>query len=67
MPVNQQALRPKKAAEKLAIGLSTLWAKAKNDPDFPKPVKLSPGTTVFIERELDDWMARRAAHSRATA
>ncbi|WP_035881621.1 helix-turn-helix transcriptional regulator [Cupriavidus metallidurans] len=67
MSVSYKGLRPSKAAEKLDIGLSSLWAKAKSDPDFPKPVKLSPGTTVFLEHELDAWMERRAAHSRVMA
>jgi len=25
---------------------------------FPKPVKLGPGTTVWLESEVDAWLAR---------
>ncbi|OUL68686.1 helix-turn-helix transcriptional regulator [Paraburkholderia hospita] len=55
--VSPRALRPAKAAEKLGIGLSTLWAKAKNQADFPKPVKIGPSTTIFLEHELDAYIA----------
>ncbi|WP_213780114.1 AlpA family phage regulatory protein [Caballeronia sp. dw_276] len=64
MSVSYKGLRPSKAAEKLDIGLSSLWAKAKTDPDFPKPVKLGPGTTIFIEAELDAWVQKRVERSR---
>jgi prophage regulatory protein len=60
-----RGIRPAKAAVKLDIGLSTLWSKAKNDPDFPKPFKLGPRTTLFLENELDDYLAACAAKSRA--
>lgn len=59
------AVRPAKAAEKLAIGLSTLWLKTKSDPDFPKPIKLGPRTTIFFENELDQYLVTCAAKARA--
>jgi prophage regulatory protein len=59
-----KAVRPAKAAEKLAIGLSTLWLKAKHDPDFPKPFKLGPRTTIFLENELDGYLAKCAEKAR---
>jgi len=52
----RRALRPAKAADKLGIGVSTLWAKVKNDPTFPRPIKLSPRTTIFREEELDAYL-----------
>jgi prophage regulatory protein len=60
-----RAIRPAQASEKLGIGLSTLWLRAKNEPDFPKPVKLGPRTTIFFENELDQYLAACAARSRA--
>jgi prophage regulatory protein len=62
-----RVVRPAKAAEKLAIGLSTLWLKAKNDPDFPKPFKLGPRTTIFFESELDQYLTNCAAKARAVS
>ncbi len=63
--VSNRALRPAKAAEKLGIGLSTLWAKSKTQPNFPKPVKTGPRTTIFLEQELDDYLASCAAARKA--
>ncbi|KFG94410.1 regulatory protein [Burkholderia paludis] len=64
MSVNTKGLRPTQAAEKLGIGMSTLWSRAKHDADFPKPVKLSSRTTIFIEAELDAYLQKRIAESR---
>jgi len=60
-------LRPKAAAQKLGIGLSTLWLKVSKDPEFPRPVKLGEATTVFIEQEIDAWLRVRIAESRQMA
>ncbi len=57
-------IRPKVAAEKLGIGLPTLWSWARR-ADFPKPIQLSSNASGFIESELDDWLERRVAESRA--
>lgn len=58
---SSRALRPAKAAEKLGMGLSTLWLKAKNEPNFPKPFKAGPRITLFLEQELDAYLATCAA------
>jgi prophage regulatory protein len=55
------ALRPAVAAQKLGIGLSTLRGKAKNESGFPRPVKTGPRVTIFLEHDLDAWLASRAA------
>ena len=64
MSASFQGLRPAQAAKKLGVGLSTLWVKAKSEPDFPRPVKLGVRTTIFIEAELDAYLQRRIAESR---
>jgi prophage regulatory protein len=56
--------RPRQAADKLGIGLSTLWYKIKTDPEFPKPLKLSEGVTGFVDSELDAYIESRVAISR---
>ncbi|MCA8094418.1 AlpA family phage regulatory protein [Burkholderia anthina] len=65
MSVNTKGIRPAQAAEKLGIGISTLWLRAKREADFPKPVKLGSRTTIFIEAELDAYLQKRIAESRA--
>ncbi|EPS1224416.1 AlpA family phage regulatory protein [Burkholderia cenocepacia] len=67
MSASQTCLRPKAAAQKLGIGLSTLWLKVSKDPEFPRPVKLGEATTVFIEQEIDAWLRLRIAESRQMA
>jgi prophage regulatory protein len=65
MSTNTKGLRPIHAAEKLGIGVSTLWARAKREADFPKPVKLSSRATIFVEHEIDDYLQKRIAESRS--
>lgn len=65
--VQGRVLRPAQAAEKLAIGLSTLWLKVKTDPDFPRPFKTGRRTTVLYESEIDAYVAACAAKSRAAS
>lgn len=68
MPTDQgRVLRPAQAAQRLSIGLSTFWLKAKTDPAFPKPFKTGPRTTVVYESELDAYVAAYAARSRVPA
>ncbi len=52
--------RPAEAARMLAIGESSLWAKAKHDPGFPRALKLGARTTVFKTAELLAWAEARA-------
>ncbi len=63
-PAMRRTLRPAKLAEKLSIGVSTMWDKAKNDPAFPKPFKLSPKITLFWDDEADVYLALCADKSR---
>ncbi len=51
-------LRARDAAPYLGISRPTLWRKARTDPDFPKPRKLSAGTTVWSRAELDAYLMR---------
>jgi prophage regulatory protein len=67
IPLRDRCLRPKEAAEKLAIGVSTLWKYAKTDPHFPSPIRMSSKCTVFRESELDEYVQRKAAQSKAAA
>ncbi len=62
---HRRALRPPQAAQKLGIGLSTLWTKVKVDPDFAQPVKMGPRVTIFFEDELDAWLTSLATKARS--
>jgi len=59
-----KSLRPKHAAEFLGIGLSSLWRRINEDPDFPRPRKVSERVTYFLESELVAWRDSQAAKFR---
>ena len=55
-------LRPARVAEKLDVSVPTVYRYVRTDPTFPRPVKLTPRTTVFDDAQLDAWIeGRRAA------
>lgn len=45
-------------------GVSTAWRHCKQDPDFPKPIRLSPGCTRFNVGEIRAYLAKKAASSK---
>jgi prophage regulatory protein len=55
-----QSGRPKEAAELLSIGVSTLWRWVREQPNFPRPRRLSPRCTVFDLDELIAWRDAQA-------
>jgi prophage regulatory protein len=52
---------PKWAAEMLDLSEATIWRWLKTRPDFPRPVKLSPGCTRFKLQDLLDFVASMEA------
>ena len=57
-------IRPKQAAEKAGISISHLYNLiARND--FPIPIKISKGITVFLESDIDDWIQEKVQDSRS--
>ena len=59
----EKSIRPTKAAQMLDVGLNTLWRYAREDPDFPPLIKLSPGVTVLMQDALIKWRDAKAAKS----
>ena len=51
----ENLIRPKKLANKLGIGLSTLYERMK-EPDFPKKVRISSQAVGFKESEIMAWI-----------
>lgn len=51
-------LRIKAAAERLDCGVSTVWAWAKTDPDFP-PLTRIGRTTSISAKALDEYVAKK--------
>lgn len=59
LPSHTHYLRPKQAAQFLAVSPATFWRWHRN-PDFPRGRKLGRQVTVFDRQELLDWSLRRA-------
>lgn len=51
-PINGPSARPAQAAALFGIHVSSLWRWVAERPDFPRPRKVGPRTTVFDTAEL---------------
>lgn len=49
-------LRVRNVGSKIGSSRSHVWYLAKHDPEFPQPIRLSRGVTVWDEREVDAWI-----------
>ncbi|PPD46059.1 MAG: hypothetical protein CTY15_01325 [Methylocystis sp.] len=52
----------------LGISPATAWRRVGDDPLFPKPIKMSPGVTLFDLNAADAYIAdKRHASAEAAA
>ena len=51
----EKLIRPQALADKLGIGLSTLYDRMKK-PDFPRKVRIAKNAVGFRESEVMEWM-----------
>lgn len=56
---DQVYLSDSQVAARYSVGRCSVWRWARR-PDFPKPVKLSPGCTRWRLADLKQWEAERA-------
>lgn len=54
-------LRPRQAAQRLGIAISTFWVWSKTDPDFPKLHHFGKRCTSVSAAALDQYIAKKAA------
>ena len=47
----------------LGKGVSTAWRDVHNDPDFPKPIRLSPGCTRFRVGDVRAYLRNKTTTS----
>jgi predicted DNA-binding transcriptional regulator AlpA len=52
-------IRVKRLAPELAVSVPTVWRWLKEDPTFPKPVKLSARVTAWDISEVSAWLDSR--------
>ena len=55
--------RIKQLTERYKISASSIWAGVKAGT-FPKPVKLSPNCTAWIDADTEEWAQDRISDSR---
>lgn len=55
----RECLRVPDVASFLGCGVATVWRRTKDDPTFPKPIKLSERVTVWKLSELKAWVDSR--------
>ena len=64
-------LRYPDAARKCGVSRMTLyrWATQPEyaDKNFPKPIPLGENSVGFVEQEINDWLAQRAAQRDSAA
>jgi len=60
-----QYIRAKKLAPQLGVSEPTLWRWLHENPDFPKPRKLSARVTAWKISEIEAWAeAKRGSDAR---
>lgn len=42
-------------AKRYGVSRQTIWRLVKNDPRFPKPIRLTPGCTRWLLSEIEAW------------
>ena len=52
-------LRLKTMCDLLGLSKSTVWGLSRNDPTFPKPVKITSNCTGWKASEVYDWIESR--------
>lgn len=62
-------LRIKSVIKKMGLSRSSIYNKLNKDskyydPEFPKQIKVGGGIVVWIEHEIDHWMAAQIKKSR---
>lgn len=50
-------------ARRYNIARPTVWRWAREQADFPKPVKLTPGCTRWKASEIEAWETRQAGEA----
>ena len=53
-------LADKQIAARYGVTRQAIWGWTRDDPTFPKPIKLSPGCTRWKLAEIEAWEAAKA-------
>lgn len=58
---SSRAVRLPGVCDRIGASRSTVWRWVRDDASFPRPFKLSAGTTVWDEQEILDWIEAKKA------
>lgn len=58
---NAQLLTDKDVAKLLCMSKASVWAKNRDQPDFPKAFKISPGATRWKLSAIEAFIESKAA------
>ncbi|WP_083793920.1 helix-turn-helix transcriptional regulator [Salipiger bermudensis] len=58
--MNHTYLSVSQVAERYCVHRTTPWRWAKTDPNFPKPIALTPGCTRWKLADLEAWEAAKS-------
>jgi prophage regulatory protein len=62
----RRTLRIRQVVAKVGLSEATIW-RLSAAGKFPKPIKISSGCTVWLEREIDEMVDAKAAEREAVA
>ena len=55
----QKYFRVKELATMLSISTATVWRWVQNKKDFPQPIRLSKGITVWSINAVQEWVLKQ--------
>lgn len=50
-------------AKRYGVSRQLVWKWVRTNPNFPKPIKLSPGCTRWIMADIEEWEQSKIAHA----
>ena len=56
-----RAIRIPRVCDLTGLSRASVWRFARDDPDFPKPFRLSEAATAWDEPEVVNWIEARRA------
>ena len=56
----KRAVRPSEVSKRTGLSIPTIW-RLRRRGDFPQPFRLSRGAIAWLEADIDNWIASRAA------
>jgi len=59
-PSHDRVLRSREVRDRIGLSRATIWRMVRSGA-FPKPVALGPQSVGWLEREVSEWLAARAA------